>query len=478
MQLTSKKEVNFESVLKKVMYLGLATYFIFFIVNSAFCIIYPYQIDYGEGFLLNQAKLISSGNWIYKDINEPPFLMSNYPPIYPAVVSLFILFFGVSFMWGRLISAISTFITGLLIYKIVSKKTDRDIGLISFLIFFSSPYIFQWGPLHRVDMLALCFSLAGIYLLSQASITPQRVYLSVLFFILATFTKQSFFAAPIAAVLYLYFKDSKMALKFGFSFITIYLTMFLIIDHSTEGKFHLNTIICNINIFSFYQAIIYLVKFIWTHGLIVLLGFWFVISSSISKLKSELLSLYSILAFCFSFTVGKVGSSINYFVETIAVFCIIFGLSLKKIEIFRLNSDLNFKKFLYIAILIQLVSFAHLPFTYPSLEDLKNEKILSEKIQRYERILSEDGGILVVNGKDVVFQPFEFTQLSIQGIWDQGKILQEIDKKKFDLIILEFNVFDLPTKNERFTNEMIQLIRSNYCFSEKIGRKYLYEPCI
>lgn len=84
----------------------------------------------------------------------------------------------------------------------------------------------------------------------------------------------------------------------------------------------------------------------------------------------------------------------------------------------------------------------------------------------------------MINGKEILFQPFEFTQLSIQGIWDQRKIINEIEKRNFDLIILEFNIFDPPNKIERFTNEMIQTIRDKYCLVEKIGRKYLYEPCV
>lgn len=93
-----RSKYKLEELLRKVVLLSLATYFAFFVINSAFYIQYPYQIDYGEGYLLNQAKIFSEGNWIYKDIDEPPFLISNYPPVYPLLVSFFIQHFGLSFI--------------------------------------------------------------------------------------------------------------------------------------------------------------------------------------------------------------------------------------------------------------------------------------------------------------------------------------------------------------------------------------------
>lgn len=223
-------------------------------------------------------------------------------------------------------------------------------------------------------MLALCFSLAGLYMFYI-----NKIYLSILFFILAVFTKQSFLAAPIAAFTCLYFKNKKLALKFGSVMSATYYLLFLVINSLTDGNFYLHTITYNYNIFSFYQAIAFMVKFVWTHNFLILIALWYISSNSASKIKEDVFSIYSILAFCFVFTVGKVGASINYYVETIAAFCIIFGLGLKKFSDSKLSLNSNFKKFIWLAMLIQLISFAHLPLMSPSFEDLNSEKLLSEK---------------------------------------------------------------------------------------------------
>lgn len=451
--------------------------FYIFFVDSAYRMYYPFQIDYGEGFLLEQAKTIIEGSSIYQEIDSPPYRVANYPPVYPYLVSLLLSFFGVSFMPGRLISFISTIVTGYLIYKIVSKLTNRRVGLTSSLVFFASPYIFSWGTLHRVDMLALCFSLIGIYIIHS----KEKELFSIPFFVLSLYTKQSFLAAPITIFFFLAaYRGIRRALFFAFLTISVYLLLFSIINFFTAGQFYLHTILYNANYYNIYQTISFFVKLLWTHGVVITLSFWFIASSFYNKEPPQIMlfCIYFVLSFLISvITIGKVGASINYFVEPIAASCILFGLAFKKfLHLSEANGE-TIRKFLYIALIAQLISFAHMPFMYPSLKDFDNEKQVSAEVQKHIKILSEDGGILVINGKEVYFQPFEFTQLALQGIWDQRKIIDEISNKNFDLIILEFNVFD-PPKTDRFTPEMIKEIEKHYCLITKLGKKYLYKPCI
>ncbi|GAH97264.1 unnamed protein product, partial [marine sediment metagenome] len=78
-------------------------------------------------------------------------------------------------------------------------------------------------------------------------------------------------------------------------------------------------------------------------------------------------------------------------------------------------------------LLLQLILFAHMPYLTghtPTNTDLKNaEKISLEIINTPGSILSEDGGLLVVNRRQILFQPFVFTQLARQNLWDQGKFV-------------------------------------------------------
>ena len=51
---------------------------------------YPYQLDYGEGAMLEQAKLISQGRSIYKGMEGYPYAFSNYPPLVQTLAAILI----------------------------------------------------------------------------------------------------------------------------------------------------------------------------------------------------------------------------------------------------------------------------------------------------------------------------------------------------------------------------------------------------
>lgn len=426
-------------------------YSIIFVLSATFCIFYPYQVEYGEGFLLYQAKVISEGRNIYKDINEEPYNIVNYPPLYPLIISFYVQFFGTSFAFGRTISVFSVILLGFLIYKIC-----RNI-YVPF-IFLSSPYIFFWSLLHRVDLLALLLSFLGIYFIKN-----NKIFASIPFFVLSFFTKQSFLAAPIATLLYLFTKKEKekvkIALKFGLlNFGTIFALLF-IINYITDGQFYLHTFVYSTGPYNYDRAVSNFLAFLQTHGFLIAISFWYLVSN-----PKNLFSIYFSLAIAIStITSGKLGSNVNYLIEPIAISCILFGLSMKDVP----------KDLTKILIVLQLLAFYHQPFHLnPSVDSL-----LSVEVQKHEKILSENAGILVINGKELYFQPlFDFTYLSNKGLWDQKLILSEIENKSFDLIILEFDVFDLAY-TERLTYEMVLEIRENYCLSKKIGWYYLYEPC-
>lgn len=41
-------------------------------------------LDYGEGPLLNQARLLAEGRPIYRpNLNDYPYTVANYPPLFP-----------------------------------------------------------------------------------------------------------------------------------------------------------------------------------------------------------------------------------------------------------------------------------------------------------------------------------------------------------------------------------------------------------
>jgi len=458
----------------RIIFALLGLYLLFYIANSLIIIIYPYQISYPEGFLLNQALAVAQGRPIYNSIADYPFLVANYPPVYPYLCGLFVKLFGVSFAWGRIISFLSVMACAYLIYLIVKRETDQErFAWLSALLFPGSVIVYNISTQCRVDMLGLLLSLSGLWF-ALKNIDKKIMYISVLFFVAALFTKQTFAAAPIAFAVYLFFLNRTR----GFLYIAIavlsYSIVFLILNSLTGGELYRHNVLYNANPYSFLFAVKMYGSFLKTHLILFTLSLAYMVFSPVKKHILSLFSIYFIVAALIALTVGKIGSNINYFLELIAAASIMAGLCAHELAE-------NTRTHLVIPALIiaQLILFAHLPFVTgktPSRNDRETEQRISAIIQAARGdIISEDAGILVMNDRRVLYQPFEFTQLSYQGLWDQSRFVRDIDIQKFGLLILGSDTQGAYDE-ERFTPEMVAAIRRCYALQEQIGDWYIYKP--
>lgn len=452
---------------------GLIIYALFYLIQSFIIIKFPYQISYPEGFILYQSYLISKGVSIYRAINEYPYLVINYPPVYQFLCAFFVKLFGVSFAFGRLITFLASIIITYIIYKILKEKTVREIGVISALLFVSSSYIYKNNPFFRVDMLGLCFSLLGIYLFLR----KNKLLITAIFFVAALYTKPTFISAPLAVMIYLFLTKRKRAFTFIACLVPLYAVIFFLINYFTQGEFYRHNFLYNMNIFIFKQLAKYYTWFLHNHAILILFSLIFMILS-VSEKKYSLYVIYFIISTVVALSVGKIGANMNYFFETIAVSCILTGLAINRLrEIIR--DEKTSTLLINSALLTQLLLFIHIPLvTEPAItiNDLKNSKLLSEVVCNTDgKIISEDAGLLVLNNKPVLFMPFEFTQLANQKIWDQTRFLNDIKHSDFSLIILSFDLH-CQVDAERLTPAMVKAIKENYYINQTIGEYFLYYP--
>ena len=178
-----------------------------FMLTLREAIAYPFQIDYGEGIVWQQALLMRPGT-MYGDITRYPFIVFHYPPLYHLVVRA-IAGFGMDYLAaGRAVSAGATLAVAGLLGAITFKGTRATAGrtaaleasAVAGLIIFTFAPVVVWAPLMRVDMLAVAFSFAGIWCGLMAAERPGFAPLAALAFVAAIFTKQTSLAAPIAIV--------------------------------------------------------------------------------------------------------------------------------------------------------------------------------------------------------------------------------------------------------------------------------------
>src|SRR5437660_2886722 len=64
-------------------------------------IAFPYDLNYGEGYVLNDAVRLAHGEPIYVDLQQFPMVRSPYPPLFPLLWSLVVPLTGPALWPGR-----------------------------------------------------------------------------------------------------------------------------------------------------------------------------------------------------------------------------------------------------------------------------------------------------------------------------------------------------------------------------------------
>ncbi|MBU0672802.1 MAG: glycosyltransferase family 39 protein, partial [Candidatus Margulisbacteria bacterium] len=393
--------------------------------------------------------------------------------------------FGCSLALGRVFSFVTALLLAVLIGWLVKQSTkDGYVALIASLFYLASPYVYyQAHVFGDIMSLGIIFSLLGIYLVSKYE-GSNKIYLSLPLFILAFYTKQPFVVAPAAACLYLFFKDKRTALKFGGTYALLVLTIFLMANCLTSGNFYFHTIAGNRFAYNLVKMLFEYITTIQVH--FVLLGFAAAFAlNKLLKRELDLFSFYFCLAALVAVGVGKAGASaISYMLEPLAVACVLFSRSLVELQC-RFKDYILARSLLVVLLILQLAALAHAPYTADSTFRLsstptEDARLIGEKVSRYiqstkGRVLSQDAGLVVINGKELLVDPILVTQLSKGGMWDQTGLVTDIADGRFSLVLLKFDL-EQTKSSGWFTDEMLSAIRNNYCLDERIGENYLYKP--
>ena len=131
----------------------------------------PFALDDGEGVVLWQAQQVTDLKAAYRSISQFPHLAFNYPPLYHFASRVVALALGDLLIAGRLIWIVSmlgiSIISGLLVWSALPRRMPRAVratstALGAMLCF--SLNVLVWADYMRVDLLALFFEFAGVYL--------------------------------------------------------------------------------------------------------------------------------------------------------------------------------------------------------------------------------------------------------------------------------------------------------------------------
>ena len=450
-----------------------------FLLWSVTCLRSDFSGDDADPEVLNQAWRMTRGLDIYRDINAPPFAFAAYPPLYFMISAFAMKFTGLSFLPARLTSFIAAiFIACAMAY--LSRRWNKSgwIGLwAAFLLFLIPAFLYNSARCHP-QMLAVAFSI-----LSFAAFLQNRwqytLVLSPILTLLAVYTKQTQIALPIAMVLYLVIRNRKWILPYISVHVIAGLIPFLWLQKITDGYFYSNIITYAGNLS--YNALTILPVFI-HHAGPVFIFIGIAISFLWKRIKSrnwEEIDCYLLVVFLFTlFSLGRMGAHGQYVVELLVV-----------IFIFLLRMPVSIweteKRKIWISVQILLLCI-YAPLFVLLEEGLHNRAANRAYPEIYRTIEDSSGPILSQQGSFPLFtrgeihiQLFHFTGLYHAGAWDQNHLLDEIEGQTFPYVITEFPVAESnggADGEERFTQEMIEALRTKYELMKEVYPYYIYRP--
>jgi hypothetical protein len=90
-------------------------------------------------------------------------------------------------------------------------------------------------------------------------------------------------------------------------------------------------------------------------------------------------------------------------------------------------------------------------------------------------LLGEEMSFTVTSGRRIYLQPFEFSQLALQGVWDQGPLLADVRRGHFRAVVLRFRLEDDPSwRGERINPALLGALREHYELDAEFGDYFIY----
>lgn len=500
-------------------WIALAVYFLLTLWLGFVGLVYPYQLDYGEGIVLWFAREIAHGHSIYKGLAGFPYASSNYPPITFLLTAALMPIFGDGYVVGRLLNLASALIVATLIYRIVRDESgNRSAAALAGLFFIGSTYVYHWAPLFRADLIGLGFAVAGIYFawrygrmtedgrrqfgrmtddgrrkhseqlsvnskqLSVVSSQKRYLLFAIIFFLLALYTKQTLVAAPAAAFFVTLRRDKRVAIFFALVLGGIGGAIYLAIDYATRGGFTFGLIDSNATIFLPAQLFELLKNFAITFAILIALAGWEWVRRVRAR-RFGVLEAYAVTLLATLVFAGRVGAWENYFFEVIVVTCVLAGCVVASQQsTFDSQQPLVLRRIaLPLLLLLQLALYIpeHDPRTAADLvaQDYSaNQQLAALLTQMSGTIVSEDMGALVTSGKPVAYYTFQYSSLARSGKWDQSWELNGLRDGMFPLVILEQGTREDVDHYRRFTREFVSALDRYYQTSLVIGKYEIYRP--
>lgn len=478
--------------------LALAIHFSFYLRYALTAVLFPFELDYGEGIVWQQALLIPGK--LYGDITHYPFIVFHYPPLYHLTVRAAAALGADALLAGRAISLLCTLLTaglvGALSYDVAGRQRGRTAGLIGSAVAGLTVFCYWpvvcWSPMFRVDMLAIMLSFLGVWLAGR-----RWLVLAVLAFVLAIFTKQTSITAPLAVMFVALATDRRAALKAYGLGLLFGLSVLLLLTVLTDGGFVRHLLFYNLNRFSLSAAVASVLEE-WPQALFLVLAaggivagwrglgeFALSMDRHVAARLLAVLTLWLMLATAMLATLGKSGAKLNYMIDWMCIWSVFIGVLVTSVLGWLLAAaptSLRDKR-MVVAMLVPIALLAQVNVMPTARdyygEDPEQRRQLADLVARLGTIagpvLSDDMVLLLRAAKPVPWEPAIFAELASTGRWDERLIIDMINARTFAWIITRGRAGD-EMYDSRFTPAVDRAIREAYPRTEQQAGRTLRFP--
>jgi hypothetical protein len=414
---------------------------------------FPYDLNYGEGYVLNDAVRLSRGESLYIDLQQFPMVRSPYPPLFPLLWSLVQPLTGPAFWPGRLLSVASLVGIGALAgwnawrVRCGIWPAVAAVGLVA-----ASPFVYQWAGYARVDMLALLCAVSGV-VAAQWIGGWRGVLASAALCGLALWTKQTTVTAAVAVAIAYTLRSWRFGIAFALLVGVPSLVVAALLNAATMGEFVHHVLAGNAsNPVIPLRAAVYVVAFLILELPAVIASLWW-LRRGLTGRPSPI-ALYLPIALLAAVSAGNGGSSVNYLIEP--------GLAVALAVPFAWRALPREGALLApLLAVVQLALLVHWPNSFgtnylaenalghtPTSVDAAIGAHLDSLVQSAPgEVIAEPAGFALRNGRPVYVQPIDLRAEQLQGRWRSEPLTSALASGRFSDVITAYNLF--PADAER-----------------------------
>lgn len=470
--------------------------------HAAFALNYPYDLDYGEGVVWQQMRLILASHG-YAPLQPFPAFVFEYPPVYPLVTAATARVFGMDDLYaGRLVSLISAAICAVLIALLTARATSSDqprririaAAIFAALSFVTLPVVLDWALLMRIDMLACAITLAGMLLAAASVRRPALAIGAGMAFAAALYTRQTNLPAPAAAFVVLLLANRRAAWTMLASALVSGGIALAILEAMSGGYFLVNILFYNIN------------RVVWAHaamlGAVLLASIvtlalgtigliaggkrlgWRNLRGNLSANASLVTLAITVLTLALKTlmlpAILKSGASDNYLIDWFSEIAVLIGLAVVPLIRAATRSPARPSLLLIAVVGIGITVQMSDPLLSPDTAKATRDRVVLDQLVARIRaspkpVITDDMVLLLRAGQPILWEPAIVAELGAAGVYDESMLAGRVRRGEFGFFVTRGDRGQ-ALYDQRFNPIVADAIDAAYPCREQAGDLTLHLP--